>query len=230
MAFLVLVVAVVCTSSRGGAVGLVVALIVFIMRSKKRTKLFILGIILFLTLPPFVTDEYKERINTISDLNTIDYSGQSRLILWRTGLMIFRDNPILGVGFLSFKDAKMEYINAHDIDEPLRDYTFRPGKVGHSTYVQILAEGGLLATIPFFLLIFYTLFKNWKVRRECKGNSNLANTANLLSGLDSGIIGFCVCIIGIDALIDVLFPFQITICAIVRENILGKLNSPSKLQ
>ena len=196
--------------------GLSAAIIILILESKKKIQLIIAGIIISLAILPLLSSDYLDRMSTLKDVETIDYSGQSRFVYWKAAWEIFKDNPIIGTGFLSFKTAKMKYKYSLNIDADLRDYAFKPNKVGHGTYFQILSEGGLLSAIPYFCLILFTIKENWKIGRKLKGNPEVENFLILLAGINAGIIGFSICIIAIDAVIDVMFPLQMTICAIIR--------------
>jgi probable O-glycosylation ligase (exosortase A-associated) len=216
--FLLMVVFIICTSSRGGAIGAVIALSVFSLFSSHKKQIIALSFVFFLVASPFLTQSYMERMRTISSVEQYDYSGLSRIYLWKVGLQIFLDNPILGTGFLTFPQAKQEYrFYYENIEEELRNYVFRKGKVGHNTYVQVLSEAGILGFLPYSFMIITILFKlKLFISRENKKKGGHSHP--LAVGFFAGAVGFSVCIFAIDALVDVLFPVLLTLSLIYVTN------------
>ncbi|MGN1385922.1 MAG: O-antigen ligase family protein [Bacillus sp. (in: firmicutes)] len=81
----------------------------------------------------------------------------SRMTLWKTGLYMFRDNPVLGVGLgnynVRYKDVTAKY--------PELDFGHETYSV-HNSYIKVAAETGLLgllATAAFYLVFFITLLR-----------------------------------------------------------------------
>ncbi len=217
--FLLMVVLVICTYSRGGAIGALVALGVYSLFSSYKKQIIAMGFVLFLAASPFLSESYLERMETVSSVEQFDYSGLSRIYLWKVGWQIFLDNPISGSGFLTFPQAKQDYRFFYgDIEEGLRDYVFRKGKVGHNTYVQILSEAGLLGFIPYSLMIGTVLLslRRLILREKKKGH---LDSHPLAVGFFAGAVGFCVCIFAIDALVDVMFPVLLTLSSIYVANV-----------
>ncbi len=199
------------TSSRGGLVGLVGGSLYLFLTTRKKKNMAVLVTMAVLVGIPFLTGEYKDRMSTIA-IGTgeqRDYSSGSRLVMWQVGILVFKDNPFFGVGLLNFARAKDPYRNslAGTVDPDLLDFTFREYKVGHSTYFcQLLAEGGLFLTIPYFWLILALFFKAFLAKKgvaACEGNKSLFD---LLTGLKAGIFGHCLSILFIDAL---MMPFLV---------------------
>ncbi|KPK02992.1 MAG: hypothetical protein AMK71_00330 [Nitrospira bacterium SG8_35_4] len=215
----VVVVLIVCTLSRGGLLGLLVASMVFTLYSRYKIKLIVMATILILLITPFLTEVYIDRINTMKDIETIDYSAKSRLVLWQAGLMIFRDNPFFGSGFMTYPAVKFQYMDAFDFLDPgLRDHVFKieGSRVTHNTYIQLLAEGGLFLAIPFFWLIIETFIKNRGIRRKYGKGGKYNDLINLMIAIEAGIAGYCVCILFINAITGIFLFIQISICALIR--------------
>jgi len=127
--------------------------IVFIalMRNKKLLlplALLILLVILF--APPYV----ESRIESIVDLNHPE--NASRLMLWKNGLKIFADHPIVGVGDIDIHELYLRYMDPGD-----------PAQHGHlhNIAMQILVTLGILgfaAVAAMFVRIFQTEWRIWK--------------------------------------------------------------------
>lgn len=203
------------TESRGGLLGLIAAVLVLFWLTPKR-KPMVIGLLVFaFVIFPFVGQQYINRMHTITAKEgERDFSAASRPVLWRVGLLIFKDNPIFGVGLLNYNRAKMAYkIDLmNSIDQELLDYVFVPAKVGHSTWIcQLLAEGGLFLTIPYMWLVLGFFWGVRRVRKKYPPDQNTSNLHNLLCGLNAGIFGYCVCLVFIDGFLDIFLPMQVFI-------------------
>lgn len=202
------------TQSRGGFLGLIggISYLVFCARNKKMLIWIIILAGLFVS--PFLANEYAKRLESITATNQDrDFSSGSRLVLWQAGILMFRDNPLFGVGLLNFAQAKMpyKYQVIGNIDTELRDYSFQRYKVGHSTYItQLLAEGGLFLTIPYIWLICGFFIESIRIRKKI-GTVNANRSIDLLAGVEAGVFGYCISVIFIDALLVYFLPIQLLI-------------------
>lgn len=141
---LIMVLALVLTSSRGGWIGFAFSALVFILLIEKRLLLTLIPITiggLFL-LP----DSIINRIMSIA--NVSDSSNAYRITMWRISLEIIRDNWVAGVGFghLPFKQTFESYIRT------------MPTYHAHNTYLETAAEMGIPGLVAFLLFLF-VLFK-----------------------------------------------------------------------
>ena len=134
------------TISRGGLVGLCfVGMCIFMKDIKKISTVFVFALV-FLGFFYFAKDLYEKR-ETVrtgpSGQTTIDTSG--RLDAYRDALVLWIHNPFLGVGPRRFADARIEIVGG------------RRRIVAHNTFLQVLAEHGLLGFCCFmgFILIAF---------------------------------------------------------------------------
>ena len=200
---------IVLTNSRGGFLGLVAGSCYLFLISPKKKWLGMCYLIILLGATLLLPDKYLTRIATIeSDQEQQrDASSGGRLVLWQAGWLIFKDNPVFGVGLLNFAQAKAPYRSqlAGQFDSDLLDYSFQGYKVGHSTWFgQVLPEGGLFLAIPMSWLIVGFF---WRARRLQWARPPTEETRplyNALIGLEAGLFGYCVSISFIDSL---LMPF-----------------------
>jgi O-antigen ligase len=204
---------VVFTQSRGGFLGLAMGTFYLFYLTPKKKQL-VLGMLLMVALAsPFIANSYLERLSTIqADEETQDLSAGSRPVLWRAGWYIFQENPLFGVGLLNYKWAKMNHKETFrgSVDERLLDYTFQEYKVGHSTwFCQLLAEGGLVLTIPYLWLLFGFFLAARRLRAGLKVADEDKKLLYLLFGIEAGIFGHCVSISFIDSLLVIFLPVHL---------------------
>lgn len=224
---------IISTQSRGGFIGMVVALVVLLIMTRKKKTLSLLLVAAFLGSSPFISNDYKQRINTIApDDGSRDYSAESRLVLWQVGLQIFKDNPIFGTGLLTFATEKNHYGQylSGNFDSGLIEYSLEGDKVGHSTYFgQLLPEGGLFLTLPCFLLFYFSMAgyiqSNQSRKLEQKEKENLGD---LLTGIIAGILGHCAALLFINGFLMMFLPVQLVfstqIIRILKLEMMGKRN------
>lgn len=217
----VMFVLIVFTQSRGGFIGLSAAIFWFFILSKNKIRNFIIILLIVIFSLPFVANKITERFQTVS-IDTSDRqdgSVMSRLVFWSLAYRLFEQNMLLGVGFNSYPVAKLVYENSYThLDPDFNDYIFRRNDpfVTHSTYLQVLSEGGLLAFIPFMWLLIRLFTKNRRIRKLPIGDKDEERLKVLLNSIECGIFGFCVCIMFINAILAVFLPIQIIISAVIR--------------
>jgi len=220
-----MIVLIVCTQSRSGLIGLVVSLCMFGFYSRKSLKVVQTIALLAIVALPFASQQYISRMNTMAGGEEFKSSAQDRITLWKAGLMVFADNPLIGTGFLTFPEAKMKYEDRFlYLDDEFRESIFRTGnkKVAHNTYIQLLSDCGLIGAIPFVLLLGGGIALGLKARRMLRDSSEHSVELLWISGLSAGMAGFAVCILSIDATMEIAIYVQIVLAAILYRIILGK--------
>ena len=142
------------TYSRGAYVGLVI-IIGLIMLEKRLKALAVFGgfglfVILILVLP----SKYLERFQTLTLLSPTSQNGIYQDSSFRgrgsevlTGLRMFYEHPLLGVGAGNYNNNYQQYAQLIGIE--YRNEEREP----HSLYVQLLAETGILGTIAFLGIV-----------------------------------------------------------------------------
>ncbi|CAH2031395.1 O-antigen ligase family protein [Trichlorobacter ammonificans] len=209
---------IICTKSRSGLIGLAVALAMFGYYSRNMFRIARIAVILMVVALPFATQQYLERMNTMTGEGGFEQSARDRMAMWQAGLLIFADNPLVGTGFLTFPEAKMRYQDHFQhLDEEFRASLFRVEnkKVTHNTYIQLLADTGLLGALPFCLLVAGGIVLGLKARRLLAGAGELRRELLWISGLCAGIAGFAVCILSIDAAMSLELYVQLILASIL---------------
>ena len=88
------------------------------------------------------------------------YSMDERRMQNEAGLMMFRGAPLVGKGPGFFYAHFEEYRRAVWFDAPPQRLPDRPAHQAHNDYLQLLAEGGLLAALPFGALLLLWLYRH----------------------------------------------------------------------
>ena len=209
---------VVCTKSRAGLLGLATCLVMFGFYSRATVKVVQVALVLTLAAMPFATKQYIDRMETMTGSGGIEHSASDRITLWKLGLMVFADNPVIGTGFLTYPEAKMKYEDRFlDLDEEFRNSIFRneSKKVTHNTYIQLLSDCGLLGAVPFILLVGVGILRGLQARRLLRAIPVKDAEIICLSGISAGITGYAVCILSIDAVLDMQLYFQLAFASIL---------------
>lgn len=169
---------VVLTGSRGAIIAIGVQALYFVLTAKKY-RLFALGLVLAggLVVVSIADQSLWDRFarltgqSDIVDYNLEDRAG--RLEIWKNGLKIVADNPVLGVGVGMFGTA----------------HFLLDGKIGltaHNTYLQFAAELGL----PGLILYLAMLCSAWRLITRHVEQSDQAGARARWTALKIGLVGF----------------------------------------
>lgn len=99
---------------------------------------------------PQVKDAITKRFSSFSTLEE-DKATLVRELMLQKGIRLFQENPVIGVGAGRFTKETVEL----DIPKQLAflDQSYYDTKSSHNSYVQFLAEFGLLGVIPLVILL-----------------------------------------------------------------------------
>jgi O-antigen ligase len=88
-----------------------------------------------------------------------DRSHLVRLAMLEKGIRLFRDNVFFGIGLNNFKSVEAEMQGNFEGSEFVIHKGIDMEISSHNSYINILAEGGLVLTIPFMLIFGTLLFE-----------------------------------------------------------------------
>ncbi|ACU90294.1 O-antigen polymerase [Desulfomicrobium baculatum DSM 4028] len=168
----------VLTGSRGAIVAIGVQALYFVLTAKKFRLLALAlvcaaGLVVVATAEQSLWDRFASLTaeGEAADYNLEGRSG--RVQIWKNGLKIVADNPVLGVGIGMFGTA----------------HFLLDGKIGltaHNTYLQFAAELGL----PGFILYLAMLCSAWQlITRHVEEDERTGARARWIA-LKVGIVGF----------------------------------------
>ncbi len=145
----------VVTYSRGGALGMAMALVAFALFSADRLKALALVAVAAAAVAVFAPRSFWERTHTIGDY-ALDASAQGRLKAWQTGLRAVEERPLLGVGAGA-------YVHAWDRHQPrnVRERAY----ASHNMWMQVLVELGVTGLALFGAMFGLLLAGLWRSRR-----------------------------------------------------------------
>lgn len=179
---LLLIIAIIATQSRGGFLGLaaVSCMILFQVWYFERKGLVkaLFGILILSSIIFFHGGEaYYERVSSIFDTSgNYNYNTPGgRLAIWKRGIDMMFNNPLLGVGVNAFISADGRLYS----DEGSR------WQAAHNSFVQIGAELGFPGLIAFCFLIWSSI---QNVRNIPSGNVS-AESDNFRNAISYSIIG-----------------------------------------
>lgn len=168
------------TGSRGGFLGLLTIAVLILIKSRAQARKYALaavaaGAMLFAFAAPA---SYWNRINTIfnyeADYNLTERSG--RVEVWKTGVRIFAEHPLLGVGIACFPVAHSKYSETRAEIAP------------HNSFLQVGAELGL----PGLLLFVWGIAATFRIARRVRrlGGAESDESAWLASSVEVSLAGF----------------------------------------
>jgi O-antigen ligase len=150
---LLMLVVIVLTQSRGGAIGTVAMLATFLFAARLLTPATIIALMLTLMVAlPLAPDSFWNRMASITDPSK-DPTGsrRERRLLLEQGLAVFMDHPLTGVGLGQFQNY------------------YEPGMLArwretHNVLLQVGAEIGVLGLAVFLFLIARLFMAAWWTR------------------------------------------------------------------
>ena len=156
--------ALVMTQGRGAWLGFGAGLFVvsfFLFRSK---KIFIAITILTLLLGyGGINSKALENNKYIKRFESIKNKDNSRILLWESGIEMYKANPIFGVGRDNAGDYSLEYMKNHFKEQKPNYFSKKMMELAgagniHSLYITSLAEEGILS-IPFIGMFLFILYR-----------------------------------------------------------------------
>jgi O-antigen ligase len=183
------------TSSRGGFLGLLVALLAFTYRKRGvRGALMVLFVILLAALPTGLGERMVATLTKAdAEIVGLEASNRAHSALFYAGLRMIADAPLTGVGPQNFKPLSLQYA-------PELHKSF----IAHNTYLELAAETGIPVLILFLLLMAAALRTLGRATR-LRGSPEARELAGWAEGLRCGLLGFMVSSAFISAQFEKMF-------------------------
>lgn len=173
--------------SRGGYLAFIVTLAFLVpielIRGHYKRLLWILPLVAALLF--YKTPERAwEKFQTI-EIYKEDASAMIRIDAWKTGVIMFKENPLLGVGLRKYLDHFMDYC-------PPESPTYHLGlRNPHSMYVQMLAETGLIGFSLFLILLGKSFWDTLVVMRRSRAGPEEAWLGAMAAGFGLSLLSIC---------------------------------------
>lgn len=195
---------IVLSGSRGAIIALGVQALYFVLTAKKY-RLFALGLVLAggLVVVTIADQSLWDRFASLTaegdaaDYNLEDKAG--RVEIWKNGLQILAENPVLGVGVGMFGTA----------------HFLMDGKIAltaHNTYLQFAVEMGL----PGLILYLAMLFSAWRLITRHVEESGQSGARARWAALKIGIVGFGVASFFISAAYSTTLYYLLGLAAVMH--------------
>jgi putative inorganic carbon (hco3(-)) transporter len=179
------------TYSRGAylVIAINALLILFLFRKRFNPMFFIAGAAILILAIPFLPETYRDRFTSLFVVTTEngiyqDTSLRGRSSEMLTGLAMFAEHPILGVGVGNYPTNYQRYAQLIGIE-------FRAeARDPHSLYVQLLAETGILGTITFLAMIYFLFDALNKTCQAIERSPHLADWLPWISAYRFAILSY----------------------------------------
>lgn len=166
--FVLMIVTVIGTFSRGGFLGLLAIGSIVAWRSRGRLRAWAVLVPALLLVSLVIPDDWFTRIDTIRTADQ-DNSFMGRVIAWKISILIALDNPVFGGGFRAVQDLaiwQQQSINFDRLRFIPTAPVFEDSRAAHSIYFEVLGDLGFVG-LALFLGIFATAWRNaTKLRRQ----------------------------------------------------------------
>ena len=143
------------TLSRGGMISLIIGFLGVLLLSSAKNILKITSSILLLLFILVILGYYN--FDSIEPFLKARFSGLTtgagRFEIWSKALYLFLDDPYLGHGTFSFRNAMYE--------------EFSMARFAHNTYIEILIEMGIVGLFVFLFCCLSFLTLSFKMARKC---------------------------------------------------------------
>jgi putative inorganic carbon (hco3(-)) transporter len=179
------------TYSRGAYLVLGIDTLLILLTFRKRFNIMIplAGVMILVLVLPFLPATYRDRFTSlfvVTSDNGIyqDTSLRGRSSEMLTGLAMFAEHPILGVGAGNYKPNYQRYAQLIGIE-------FRAeARDPHSLYVQLLAETGILGLIAFLGMVYFLFDALNKACRAVARSPHLVDWLPWISALRFAILSY----------------------------------------
>lgn len=158
------------TFSRGGLISVVLVAGLIVLLSNRRKVVKMAYVFSLVIIIPFITRyagdfylAYSTMKGAYSGVGSDLTSSRGELIL--SSLAVYQSSPIFGIGQGVISDP--EYV----------------GKQSHNTYVELLAENGILPFVLFSVILWMLVRRMQYIRSEAQKNSKLQFTLYFVFGM-----------------------------------------------
>lgn len=166
------------SESRGAFIGICVCAVFLFFRTKRKLP-FVVGALVLAAIFVVMPNSPLKRIihPQFGDIN----STRAHEALFYAGIKVFAEHPLVGVGLGNFKHT----MDMMGINVP------HGGYIAHDVYIEYAAEMGILGLLLFLGILVSAYRSLGKVRTEARRRNDAFFFA-VTSGMQTGLIGFCV--------------------------------------
>ena len=195
--------------------GLYLLFILFFRKDYKIKKLLLIlilgGILGYNLLPASFISKVKTSFHTSNNV-----SNEDRIVMWKAGIHIFKENYLLGVG-TSSKDVKpllIDYVDKNVKKEILRNEFIRDRKFSrlHNMYIDFFVQNGIIGLLYIGLLFIIIPYEFYRSKKDT------IETALFFSIIGFYIYGITWSIWSDYGSVQMLFQIMLALMLTVEEN------------
>lgn len=150
---------------------------------------FILLAMVFIANGPRIYDAFEEKIETLNFKQNLkkNVSNQSRFGMQYASLQVFKDHPIVGVGFGQETYYKRHYYprwakkDNYEFKLFYENKNYRSFPTAYNLYTRLLAETGIIGTGLFIYLIFLCVLGAYRSYRQTDADVKVMSLVLLIS-------------------------------------------------
>jgi len=182
-------IALIMTKSRGSLVAFIIGVLFLLLIGSKSFLKFLRNILIMaaiITPLVFITGTYV-RITQI--FHIYDLSALTRFTLWDKAILLFKQSPILGIGFARYNDVPWNFNKIPLTGNPgvfslytSGNYIFNDTNA-HSSYLHFLAETGVIGLILVLAFWIFCLVIIFKAYRRTSDNFSKKVYLSLIGGI-----------------------------------------------
>ncbi len=187
LSFALVTVGFLATQSRGGLLALLAsAILAMILAPRYRRR--ILGLLVIVAAAVAVL--LASQPGALSRITNFGGGSSGRGDLWRVALDVFHNHPFAGVGAGNFEAVESHFVLRPGSISRIEYLTDVPHLV-HNTYLQLLAETGIVGLIGFLVVVAGSLRASWLAVKRFEERSQ-PDYADLARGVMLGTVGMLV--------------------------------------
>jgi O-antigen ligase len=191
---------VIFTLSRGGFLALVVILVALTLIKPHRLYMIPVMVTLGILLVSFLPPKYLDSIFTLQDifssspsgLRSDDYSLRGRASENLAAWSMFRDRPLLGVGWRNYSYHYIDYAQEIGLAPSVTE------RAAHNLYLEVAAETGLFGLGSFGLIILVMARSLLKARKDFQ-QAGMKDMTSMVNAFAIGLLGYMVASIFVHA-------------------------------
>jgi len=218
--FLLTIMTVLGTNSRGGFLALAVVGVWYWLTSQRKLISLILIAVLAVGVVQFAPERWFDRIESIKTAGE-DRSFLGRLAAWNVNTAVANDNPVFGGGFDA---ANVGWIWEAYKYEPslfaldMREFT---QLAAHSIYFQVLGDLGYVGLFLFLSVLASAFVTRWEIKRlVVKSGSRMQWATDLSTACTLSLVAFMAGGAGVSLAYFELVYFLVMLVAVIKRQLL----------
>jgi O-antigen ligase len=225
---------IVFTKSRGGALGVLAALIaIAILGRWMRRGVGTITIVAVLVATPFLPDAFWARMVSIVDEESdkqFTGSREARRTVMQEGIDAFLEHPLTGVGVGQFKnynppERKERWLEAHNV---LIQVAAETGIAGLATFSFLILAAAVAAITTGRRVRLALALRRGAGRHEERDDDTARALGEHMLGMSAGLIGWFVCAMFASVAYNWTFYYLLALIVVAREIARDRLPLPPK--